>query len=232
MGDEQRLGYDELWRAAREGFEARHRLHGRGRGGVRAARSRLARPRQPLRGGAGGARRDAARAEPRRRADRLRGRDQDRPLRVVRRVPGAMAERRERSSTRSSSRSGSGSRRRARTRGPTGRTSGSSTRRTTAATTSCCATSSGATTPSACTSTSASAAPTARSRSTNGCATSCPELLALSASSPFVESVNTGLHSARTQIFTRFFPRCGVPDAFGPGRSSRTTSASSTRPAR
>jgi carboxylate-amine ligase len=26
--------------------------------------------------------------------------------------------------------------------------------------------------------------------------------------------VNTGLHSARTQIFTRFFPRCGVPDAF------------------
>ncbi len=41
-----------------------------------------------------------------------------------------------------------------------------------------------------------------------------PELLALSASSPFVEYVNTGLHSARTQIFTRFFPRCGVPDAF------------------
>jgi glutamate---cysteine ligase / carboxylate-amine ligase len=42
-----------------------------------------------------------------------------------------------------------------------------------------------------------------------------PEILALSASSPFVENVNTGLHSARTQIFTRFFPRCGVPDAFG-----------------
>jgi carboxylate-amine ligase len=42
-----------------------------------------------------------------------------------------------------------------------------------------------------------------------------PELLALSASSPFAEGVNTGLHSARTQIFTRFFPRCGVPDAFG-----------------
>jgi len=42
-----------------------------------------------------------------------------------------------------------------------------------------------------------------------------PELLALSASSPFVENVNSGLHSARTQIFTRFFPRCGVPDAFG-----------------
>jgi glutamate---cysteine ligase / carboxylate-amine ligase len=41
-----------------------------------------------------------------------------------------------------------------------------------------------------------------------------PELLAVSASSPFVESVNTGLHSARTQIFTRMFPRCGVPDAY------------------
>jgi carboxylate-amine ligase len=45
-----------------------------------------------------------------------------------------------------------------------------------------------------------------------------PEILALSASSPFVENVNTGLHSARTQIFTRFFPRCGVPDAFGSWR--------------
>jgi carboxylate-amine ligase len=40
-----------------------------------------------------------------------------------------------------------------------------------------------------------------------------PELLAVSASSPFVENVNTGLHSARTQIFTRMFPRCGVPDS-------------------
>jgi glutamate---cysteine ligase / carboxylate-amine ligase len=41
-----------------------------------------------------------------------------------------------------------------------------------------------------------------------------PELLALSASSPFVEGVNTGLHSVRTQIFTRMFPRCGIPDAY------------------
>jgi len=41
-----------------------------------------------------------------------------------------------------------------------------------------------------------------------------PHLLALSASSPFVENVDTGLHSARTQIFTRMFPRCGVPDAY------------------
>ena len=42
-----------------------------------------------------------------------------------------------------------------------------------------------------------------------------PDLLALSASSPFVENVNTGLHSARTEIFTRMFPRCGIPDAYG-----------------
>jgi carboxylate-amine ligase len=48
----------------------------------------------------------------------------------------------------------------------------------------------------------------------NGMRNFLPELLAVSASSPFAEGVNTGLHSARTQIFTRFFPRCGVPDAF------------------
>jgi carboxylate-amine ligase len=51
----------------------------------------------------------------------------------------------------------------------------------------------------------------------NGLRALLPELLAVSASSPFVEGVNTGLHSARTQIFTRFFPRCGVPDAFPGG---------------
>jgi carboxylate-amine ligase len=42
-----------------------------------------------------------------------------------------------------------------------------------------------------------------------------PPLLALSASSPFVDAIDSGLHSARTQIFTKSFPRCGVPDAFG-----------------
>nr|MBA3347808.1 YbdK family carboxylate-amine ligase [Actinomycetota bacterium] len=49
---------------------------------------------------------------------------------------------------------------------------------------------------------------------TNGLRTFLPELLALSASSPLVDRCVTGLHSARTQIFTRFFPRCGIPDAF------------------
>jgi glutamate---cysteine ligase / carboxylate-amine ligase len=42
-----------------------------------------------------------------------------------------------------------------------------------------------------------------------------PELLALSASSPFTEGRYTHLHSTRTQIFTRMFPRCGIPDAYG-----------------
>ncbi|HLM92784.1 MAG TPA: YbdK family carboxylate-amine ligase [Gaiellaceae bacterium] len=41
-----------------------------------------------------------------------------------------------------------------------------------------------------------------------------PDLLAYSGSSPFVEGVFTYLHSARTEVFTRMFPRCGVPDAF------------------
>jgi carboxylate-amine ligase len=42
-----------------------------------------------------------------------------------------------------------------------------------------------------------------------------PELLALSANSPFLDGENSGLHSARTQIFTKSFPRCGVPDPYG-----------------
>ena len=42
-----------------------------------------------------------------------------------------------------------------------------------------------------------------------------PLLLAISASSPFLDGRDSGLHSARTQIFTKSFPRCGVPDAFG-----------------
>ena len=42
-----------------------------------------------------------------------------------------------------------------------------------------------------------------------------PELLAVSASSPFTENVFTHLHSVRTEIFTKLFPRCGIPDAYG-----------------
>jgi carboxylate-amine ligase len=42
-----------------------------------------------------------------------------------------------------------------------------------------------------------------------------PALLAISANSPYLDGRDTGLHSARTQSFTKSFPRCGVPDAFG-----------------
>jgi carboxylate-amine ligase len=51
-------------------------------------------------------------------------------------------------------------------------------------------------------------------RTTSAMRNFLPELLALSASSPLVEGVCTHLHSARTQIFTRMFPRCGIPDVF------------------
>ena len=46
-----------------------------------------------------------------------------------------------------------------------------------------------------------------------------PQLLALSANSPFVDGLDTGLHSIRTQTFTKSFPRCGVPDHFGSWRA-------------
>ncbi len=46
-------------------------------------------------------------------------------------------------------------------------------------------------------------------------------LLAVSASSPFLEGQDTRLHSVRSQIFTKSFPRCGVPDAFGDWRTFR-----------
>lgn len=42
-----------------------------------------------------------------------------------------------------------------------------------------------------------------------------PELLAISANSPFLDGRHSGLHSARSQIFTKSFPRCGIPAAFG-----------------
>jgi carboxylate-amine ligase len=41
-----------------------------------------------------------------------------------------------------------------------------------------------------------------------------PELLAISANSPFLDGRDSGLHSARSQIFTKSFPRCGIPEPF------------------
>ena len=42
-----------------------------------------------------------------------------------------------------------------------------------------------------------------------------PLLLAISANSLYLDGRDTGLASARTQSFTKSFPRCGIPDAFG-----------------
>ncbi len=41
-----------------------------------------------------------------------------------------------------------------------------------------------------------------------------PVLLAASANSPFLDRRDTALHSVRSQIFTRSFPRCGIHDPF------------------
>ncbi len=46
-----------------------------------------------------------------------------------------------------------------------------------------------------------------------------PLLLAISANSPFLDRRDTGLHTVRTEIFTRTFPRCGVPTPFGDWRA-------------
>jgi carboxylate-amine ligase len=42
-----------------------------------------------------------------------------------------------------------------------------------------------------------------------------PTLLAVSANSPYLDGLDSGLHSARSQSFTKSFPRCGIPDAYG-----------------
>jgi carboxylate-amine ligase len=41
-----------------------------------------------------------------------------------------------------------------------------------------------------------------------------PILLAVSANSPFLDRRDSGLQTVRTEIFTRSFPRCGVPSPF------------------
>jgi carboxylate-amine ligase len=42
-----------------------------------------------------------------------------------------------------------------------------------------------------------------------------PLLLAISANSPYLDARDSGLHSGRSQTFTKSFPRCGIPDSFG-----------------
>jgi carboxylate-amine ligase len=48
-----------------------------------------------------------------------------------------------------------------------------------------------------------------------------PVLLAISANSPYLDARDSGLHSARTQIFTKSFPRCGIPDHYGSWQAYR-----------
>ncbi|MEA2250016.1 MAG: glutamate---cysteine ligase / carboxylate-amine ligase [Solirubrobacteraceae bacterium] len=48
-----------------------------------------------------------------------------------------------------------------------------------------------------------------------------PMLLAISANSPYLDARDSGLHSARSQSFTKSFPRCGIPDAYGSWQSYR-----------
>ena len=57
-------------------------------------------------------------------------------------------------------------------------------------------------------------APIARSRSATRCAAISPTCSRSPRRRPFVEDCFTHLHSARSQIFTKMFPRCGVPDAY------------------
>src|SRR5262245_4752515 len=42
-----------------------------------------------------------------------------------------------------------------------------------------------------------------------------PMPLAISASPPVIDARDSGLHSGRTQTFTKSFPRCGIPDVWG-----------------
>ena len=172
--------------------------------------------------------RHRARAAPRRRADRVRGRGANGQVRRLRRgggddgrAPSAAAGARPRAR-------GRARRAPARTRGAAGRTSGSSTRRTTAATTSSSATSSGATTPSGSTSTSASAAATARSPSATRCATTCPSC-SRSRRARRSSRRSTAVCTRRGRRSSRACsPAAGSRTPTTAGRGSRTTSPSST----
>src|SRR3954467_8526593 len=46
-----------------------------------------------------------------------------------------------------------------------------------------------------------------------------PLLLAVSANSPFLDGHDSGLHSARSQIYAKSYLRCGIPEDFGDWRT-------------
>ena len=99
----------------------------------------------------------------------------------------------------------------ARTRGPTTASSTSSTPSTTAASTTACSTSRGATTRSRCTSTSASRGADRAVRVCDRLRPVLPLLLGISANSPYLDGRDSGLHSARTQTFTKTLPALRHP---------------------
>ena len=189
-------------------------LHRLGRGGVRAARPRDARPRQPLRGRPGGRPGHVARATPRRRADRVGGGGQDRAGR--------------RRSRTSPPRSPSGAPQLAALVEPLGLALGATGTHPWASWTRP-ADHRHAALPAKRRDPPLrrlaeqhvrpprprrrSAGPTGRSRSRRRSATGSRSCSPSRPARPSLEGVDTGLHSARTQVFTRFFPRCGVPDA-------------------
>ena len=232
MGDSQHLSPEEQIAPRARAVRGRHRLHRRRRGGVRDPRPRDARADnrfEELQAAAAG-----TPLEPHLVGELIASEVEVRTGRCDDFEELAGADRR---AARAALRAGRLARDRARRDRdaplePAGRTSGSSTRRTTAATTRSSGTSSGATTASACTCTSAIRGADRAIAVCNALRNFLPELLALSASSPFVEGVNTGLHSARTQIFTRMFPRCGMPDAYDGWDGFEATCASSTTRAR
>ena len=109
------------------------------------------------------------------------------------------------------------------------RTSGSSTRLATVATTNCSATWSGGTNTSGSTSTSASAAPTARSRSRTACATCCPRSWRCRRARRSTRTSTpacTRLGRRSSRVSSRA-AACLTPSPRG--RSTRTMSATSTR---
>ena len=154
-----------------------------------------------------------------RRADLLRDRDPlrprgERPARAgaaARGAPAAVRARRRATASRSPAP--------ARTRSRTTASSTSSTPSTTAASRTACSTSRGATTRSRCRSTSAIQGGDRAIKVCDRLRPVLPTLLAISANSPFVDGRDSGLHSARSQTFTKSFPRCGIPDVFGSWQS-------------
>ena len=187
--------------------------HPRDRGGVPDRRPRDARPRQPLRRAQGAHRRDAAGRAHGGRADLVGDRGQDGPLRVVPEAARAARRASARPARRGRRASASRSRPAARTPGRRGGSRRSSTRPTTASSRARCATSPGATTRSGSTSTSACSDADRAIALDNAMRSVLPDLLALSASSPWYEGRYTHLHSTRTPALHAHVPALRHPGA-------------------